>query len=109
MASNSGYQRITTFYADLSIAEYYEMSGQSGAIKDTFNRVCAEWINDYKFFTEFILCLNWKIWEHYEKHDTIARLYNDLWEKAQELFFNAYGEEGKENEEALTYYYHITD
>lgn len=28
------------------------------------------------------MVLNWKIWQHYEKNEKLAELYNSLWEKA---------------------------
>ena len=55
----SGYETISTFYADLSIADVYGID----AIKDTIKRVKEQWFNDYKMFTEFVLALNHKSWE----------------------------------------------
>ena len=55
----SGYETISTFYADLSIADVYGID----AIKDTIKRVKDEWFNDYKMFSEFVLTLNHKSWE----------------------------------------------
>ena len=55
----SGYETISTFYADLSIADVYGID----AVKDTIKRVKDEWFNDYKMFTEFVLALNHKSWE----------------------------------------------
>ena len=55
----SGYETISTFYADLSIADVYGID----AIKDTIKRVKDEWFNDYKMFAEFVLALNHKSWE----------------------------------------------
>lgn len=102
MASETGYQRITTFYSDLSIAEVYGAS----AIKDTYKNVCENWINDYKFFTEFVMCLNWKSWEmDKRKNLQLTQLYVDLYRKADELFYQHYAND----EVAKTYYFDVTD
>ena len=55
----SGYETISTFYADLSIADVCGLD----SIKDTIKRVKEEWFNDYKMFSEFVLALNHKSWE----------------------------------------------
>ena len=55
----SGYETISTFYSDLSIADVYGID----AVKDTIRRVEDEWFNDYKMFSEFVLALNHKSWE----------------------------------------------
>ena len=45
------------------------------------------------------MVLNWKIWEHYQSNETLARFYNDLWEQAREHATSTLkGEE-------LSYYY----
>ncbi len=76
----TGYKPITTFYEDFSIADMFGLD----AIKDTYNRAFEEWKSDYKYVTELIMALNWKIWEHYEKNDAYAELYNKLWLQADE-------------------------
>lgn len=89
-----------TFFMDFSIADVFGMN----AIKDTFKRAFQEWKSDYKILTALVVTLNHKIWEHYkaERHD-VARLYNDLWEQAQDYALtNLKGDE-------LQYYYEITD
>lgn len=74
----TGYKPITTFYEDFSIADRFGIS----AIKDTFKRAFENWKDNYQYLTELVMALNWKIWEHYENNEKIARVYNDLWEKA---------------------------
>ena len=101
MASESGYERITTFFSDLSIAEVYGIN----AIRETYENVSNSWIGDYKFFTEFIMSLNWKIWEWYDRDDRVARVYDDLWRKAEALFLHRY----EDDEKVMTYYYEVTD
>ena len=71
----TGYKPITTYYTDLSIAERFGLD----AIKDTYNKVIKSEIG-YKELTEFVMALNWKIWEHYESgNEELARLYDKLW------------------------------
>ena len=94
-----GYKQITTFFEDFSIADNFGIS----AIKDTYNRAFKAWKSDYKYLTELVMVLNWKIWEHYEHNDKYAELYNELWEKA-----DAYAVENLKGEE-LSYFYRTTD
>lgn len=95
----TGYKPMTTFYEDLSIADMFG----AGAIRETYRDVFAAWKADYKYITEFIMALNWKIWEHYGKNDAYAKLYDELWRKADEwAVSNLKGEE-------LTYYLRTTD
>lgn len=99
----TGYKPLTTIYTDFGIAEKFG----SVAIKNTYQ----EFIKkggfceaDYKNATELVMALNWKIWEHYQTNETIARVYNDLWEKAQNWYFETFTKEEEQN-----YYYRITD
>ena len=95
----TGYKPITTFYEDFSIADMFGVA----AIKDTYNRAFKEWRADYKYLTELVMALNWKIWEHYERNDEYAELYNDLWMNTAEWAVeNLKGDE-------LSYYYRTTD
>lgn len=79
----TGYKPKTTFYEDFSIADRF---GES-AVKDTFKRAFREWKTNYEYLTELVMALNWKIWEHYETNESLARVYNDLWEKAQDYAY----------------------
>lgn len=96
----TGYKPQTTFYEDFSIADVFGTS----AIKDTYKRgleACESL--GYVYLTEFVMALNWKIWEHYQSNDTYGRLYNDLWMQACEFATTTLkGEE-------LSYYYRTTD
>lgn len=90
----------TTFWSDFSIADKFGIEG----IKDTFKRAFEEWKNNYIYLTELVLVLNWKLWEHYENgNESIARVYNDLWEQAQ-----SYGYDNLEGEE-LSYFIRTLD
>lgn len=99
LADLSGYTPLTTFFSDLSIAECY---GEK-AIRDTYNKVLVEWKHDIKYITEFVLCLNHKIWMLYEVDEPIARVYDELWKKSVEFVYANY--EGED----LSYYFEITD
>ena len=117
MLEMGGYQTKTTFYGDLSIAEFCE--GVKG-IRDTYNRVMKEWMSNVEYITEFIMCLNHKIWEFYDENYCnrliklsidkdkaleLSRLYDELWKDAEDKFFTYY----KEDVKAMEYYYQTTD
>lgn len=72
------YEFKTTFWSDFTIADAFGTE----AIKDTFNRAFKYWKDNYEYLTELVLVLNWKIWQHYEKNEAYAKLYNELWMKA---------------------------
>lgn len=79
----TGYHPITTFYEDFSIAEPFGVS----AIIDTYNRAFKEWRDDIKYLTELVMVLNWKIWEHYETHRSLAKVYEGMWSKTTDWVF----------------------
>ena len=95
----TGYECFTTFFEDFTIAEKFGLN----AVKDTFNRAFKEWKSNYKYLTELTMVLNWKIWQHYEKNEKLAELYNRLWEKA-----DTYAGENLKGEE-LYYFCNTTD
>lgn len=95
----TGYKPFATFYEDFSIADAFGVS----AIKDTYRNAFMNWKSDYKYITEFIMALNWKIHEHYGRNDEYAEVYDELWRKADEWAMeNLKGE-------ALQYYLRTTD
>ena len=96
-----GYERKTTFFHDLSIADWYGIP----SIKDTYRRVMRSWIDDIQFITEFYMCLNWKIWQLRETYPELAKVYQDLWDKSYTEITKHY----KGNEDALSYFYRTTD
>lgn len=102
----TGYKRLTTFYSDLSIAEWYGKD----SIKETYETVRKEWIDDYKYFTEFVMCLNWKSWEHFHRgNDEMSRLYSDLYYQARNLFYEHYEGDDSEKKKAVNYFFETTD
>jgi hypothetical protein len=53
----------TTFFEDFTIADKFGKD----AVLDTYKRAFKERKSDYKYLTELVIALNWKIWEHYDK------------------------------------------
>lgn len=94
----NGYETITTFWGDLTIAEAFGPD----AVQDTYNRVKTAWAENFKYWTEFVLCLNHKIWQHYKTNEPLGRLYDKLWREADEIA-------GKWTGEAAEYYFNVTD
>jgi hypothetical protein len=94
-----GYTPQTTFWMDFSIADAFGVD----AIKDTYNRAFEEWKNNYVYLTELVMVLNWKIAQWNGKNDAIARVYDDLWGKAD--MYACENLKGKE----LSYFYSTTD
>lgn len=88
----TGYKPKTTFYTDFSLAEPFGIS----AVIDTFNRAFKEWKNNVEYFTELVMVLNWKVWEHHEENRALAMTYQGMWEKlANWAFENLKGEDLK--------------
>ena len=81
----SGYEPKTTFWQDFTIAETFG----NDAILDTYERAFQEWKTNVEYITELTMMLNWKIWYHHELgNEVTAKVYNDLWEKADEWCMN---------------------
>lgn len=95
----NGYETMTTFWEDFSIADHFGI----GAVKDTYNRAFKGWKGNYKYLTELVMVLNWKIWQHYETNEALAKAYNDLWQQA-----DLYAVENLKGEEA-EYFFRVTD
>ena len=99
LANISGYEPKTTFFSDLSIAECFGAK----SVEDTYNKVIKEWGTNIVYITEFVMCLNHKIWQLHELDVEMAKLYDSLWKKGcmyVETHFNG---------NDLSYYYEITD
>ena len=97
--ADMGHEPKTTFYGDLSIAEYYGPD----AIRETFDRVKQAWGQNVEYWTEFVISLNWKIWQWHGKNDTLEALYNDLWRTAEDWAYNTF------TGDDLNYYCETTD
>ena len=92
MFRETGYVEKTTFGMDFDIADAF---GEQ-AIKNTYERALKEWKNNYKFFTELVMVLNYKCWQwYYRGNQTISKLYADLYYKADEyankMLYKLYG------------------
>lgn len=96
-----GYKPRTTLFNDFWIANAFGKS----AIIDTYNRAFNCLKDNYVYMTEMVLVLNHCIWLLYEKNETLARVYNDLWQKLDNWYFEYY----KGNEDAIQYYLRTTD
>lgn len=95
-----GYHPITTFYEDFSIADGF---GER-AIRDTYKRCMKSWRTDYKYLTELVMALNWKIWEHFDGgNPSYQKTYHELYEKAYD-----YALENLKGDE-LSYFFRTTD
>lgn len=73
------YEWKTTFRMDFTIADSI---GGVDDIRDTYKRGLEFATSKAEYYAEFVLVLNWKIWEWFEKDEKIARVYQDLWEQA---------------------------
>ena len=93
-ANLAGYESITTFWSDFTIADAFGVD----AVEDTFNRAFAEWKSDYKYLTELVLVLNHKMWEHQDENEDLGDLYYSLWFEA-----DSYASDNLKDDE-LAYY-----
>ena len=84
----NGHERKTTFMSDLSIGEWCE--GMEGVL-DTWKRVMMSWKDDVEFMAEFVLCVNWKSWEHHGRsNNEWAMFYSFLYEYTRDLAYEYY-------------------
>ena len=87
------------FMQDFRIADRF---GES-AIRDTYNRAFNEWKDNVRYFASLVMTLNHLIWFWYKKDESRARLYDELWKKA-----DAYGCDHFKGEDA-EYYFRFLD
>lgn len=108
---------LTTSWMDFCAAEWCEPK-EHGAIKKTYHQLMKYCKGNYKYLTELVIVLNWKIWFFYDYSnylkkngrdreaqwaETFGRLYNTLWEEADGYACNNL------KGEALHYFYEMTD
>lgn len=99
MLETCGYVTKTTFYDDFTIADRFGVK----AIKDTYKRAFNEWKDNVEYITEFVMVLNHKMWHHHQSNQEIAKVYYELYEKANDWCMdNLKGED-------LDYFYKTTD
>lgn len=71
----------TTFGSDFSIADIFGTE----AVKDTYKRGLDFALSDAKYFAEFVMVLNHKIWQWYQVNDDLAKVYDTLWREADNM------------------------
>lgn len=98
--AQTGYKPMTTYYTDFSIADNFGVS----AIKDTYKRAMEFAETNYKYLTELVMVLNWKLWEHYRAGNReLSRLYDNLWGQADSYALDTL------KDEELSYFLNVTD
>lgn len=98
--SELGKERLTTFMSDLSIGEWYGLSG----VLDTIKNAVTSWKDDETYMAEFVLCVNWKSWEHdARKNPNWVKLWSFLYEQIRDLMYDYYEED--ENKTAYLWDY----
>lgn len=97
-----GKERKTTFMSDLSIGEWYGLRGVFNTIKNAMT----SWRDDEKYMAEFVLCLNWKAWEHDARQNTNwVKFWSVMYELVRDLMYDYY--EG--DEEKIRYLWEYLD
>lgn len=98
-----------TFAMDFAVADW--MEGIAGVLK-TYNKVKAEWLSNYKAFTEVVIAVNMLSWAHnqlkkqgFEGRDPFIELYSNLYHQSVNDFYDKY----TDNEEATSYFFRMTD
>lgn len=87
------------FWQDFTIADRFGVS----AIKDTYERAFEGWKDNVEYYASLVMTLNHKIWEWYKKDEAVAKLYNELWMRADD-----YGRDNFKGKEA-EYYFNFLD
>ena len=92
-----GYTPITGFYQDFGIAEFFGYDG----IQETYDNALENWFNNTAYFTEFVMVLNWKVFEWQNIDKELSQFYNKLWTQAYTKVENEW------TEKQLKYYYSV--
>lgn len=88
----------TSFPKDFTIADAFGAE----AVKDTYER-SKHFISDVSYWKELVVVLNHKIWQHYQSNEALAKVYNELWQEADQLALDTFkGDDFKE-------YYNFTN
>ena len=100
--SECGKKRKTTFMSDLSTGEWFGFNG----VLDTVKNAVSSWKDDEEYMAEFVLCCNWKAWEHNARKNTQwVRAYSFLYDNIRDLMYDYYAED----EEKTAYMYEYLD
>lgn len=101
LAELKGCKRKTTYMHDLSIGEWCE--GYKGVFMTVRNSML-ERRDDVEYMAEFVLCVNWKSWEHYNRNNmNWSRFYSLLYEYVRDLMYDYY--EGDEEKSSALFEY----
>ena len=85
-----GEERKTTFMSDLSIGEW---CGMKGAL-DTIKNDVSEWRDDVEYMAEFILCVNWKAWEHAARENkNWVNFWSFVYGRVRDLMYDYYADD----------------
>lgn len=103
-----GYKMEYTFVYDFAVADWF---GRQDVI-DTYNRVKESWLDNYKAFTEVAMSLSMLSNAHYQLRkqgydgrEAFVELYEDLFYKAKEDFYDKYVDNG----DAQEWFFKMTD
>lgn len=104
------YKRKTTYTSDFSIAEWCVPVDGMNAIADTLRNALTNWRDSVEWFTEIMLVVNMKSWEHAARHNNnYGRMYSDLYYMVRDLYFDWFDESHPKHAEAIAYYYDYVD
>lgn len=96
----NGYDCVTTFWSDFSIADHFGPA----AVEDTYRRAFNEWKENTVYLTELVMVLNWKAWQHDGLGKRLyAKLYSELYYEADD-----WAHENLKGDD-LSYYYKTAD
>ena len=93
LADLKGCERKTTFMSDLSVAEWCSMATGDDMTEffRNFADICNVWKMNEVYMSEFILCVNWKAWEHDARgNSNWAAFYSQLFYGIQSLMYDLY-------------------
>lgn len=104
------YERKTTYTSDFSIAEWCVPIDGMQAVASTLRNALTNWRDDVEFFAEIIMVLNMKSWEHAaRKNNQYGKMYSDLYYMVRDLYFDWFGEDNKQHDKAMEYYFNYVD
>lgn len=99
-----GYKSKTTLWGDFGVADVFSNADNHySGIYSTFRRVWEQYKDDREGGTELSMVLNHKIWEWYNKDESVARVYDKLWAKLDNYIMNNW------KGDDLSYYLRATD
>ena len=106
----SDYERKTTYTADFSIAEWRVPVEGMSAIADTLRNALQIWRDNIEFFSEIVIVLNMKAWEHAARgNKEYSKMYSDLYLEVKCLYFDWFDENHEDHSKAIEYYYQFVD